>query len=365
MVDLEPPFPACDKKEPYIFASYAHADKAEVYPELARLHGLGYRIWYDEGITPSKSWVREIADAIDDCAFFLVLISPDAIASENVNREITYAIDHKKPYLAVFLRDATLSKELVFLLSMRQHVFKHKLKPADYSGKIDKVLPPATRWPMAAAQKQPGYGAPQPPIWAPPGALPPPVAVPSPGMSKGGGGLLGELKQKLLNNPNAPPEMKMAAMAPQMGSPGPSPMQAPPGAFPPSPGLPMGMPGPMPGPPMGMPPNPMNMPSPFLPVSGPAGSNLGFDFSTDVVYAFVAKMEDFLLSKKNKLEPFRLAQQLGFTDVEIFYNFIVNLNREDLIRFDGGKVVVAAMSPVDTEEFLNKFQRYLETGIIS
>ncbi len=106
----------------------------------------------------------------------------------------------------------------------------------------------------------------------------------------------------------------------------------------------------------------MGMPSP-LPPSGPPGGESAFDFSAEEIYSFVSNMENFLLSKKNKLEPFKLAQQLGFNDPEIFYNFIVNVNREDLIRFDGGKIVVDTdMSPIDTEEFLKKFENYLKTG---
>ncbi len=126
------------------------------------------------------------------------------------------------------------------------------------------------------------------------------------------------------------------------------------------PGPPMGMPGPLPGPPQGLP-SGMGPPSP-LPGSGPPAGESVFDFSSDDVYKFVSNMEEFLLSKKSKLEPFKLAQQLGFSDPEVFYNFIVSLNREDLIRFDGGKIVVESMSPVDTEEFLKKFENYLKTG---
>ena len=74
-------------------------------------------------------------------------------------------------------------------------------------------------------------------------------------------------------------------------------------------------------------------------------------------------MEEFLLSKKSKVKAFELAQQLGFEDPEIFYNFIVAINREDLIKFEGGKITVnTQMGPTDTEEFLSKFESYLKTG---
>ncbi|MEX2684808.1 MAG: hypothetical protein Q6373_024760 [Candidatus Sigynarchaeota archaeon] len=97
----------------------------------------------------------------------------------------------------------------------------------------------------------------------------------------------------------------------------------------------------------------------------PPVSEGAFDYSQEDIYKFVSNMEEFLLSKKGKLEPFKLAQQLGFSDPEVLYNFIVSLNREDLIRFDGGKIVVnTSMSPVDTEDFLKKFENYLKTGRI-
>jgi hypothetical protein len=136
------PFKAYAGTEPYIFASYAHADKDGVYPEIARLNGMGFRIWYDEGIAPSRPWAREIAEAIDKCTFFLVFISPAAVTSEYVNREITYAIDNRKHYLAIFLRETRLSKELAFLLNVRQHVFKYQLADPAFIQALVTTLPP-------------------------------------------------------------------------------------------------------------------------------------------------------------------------------------------------------------------------------
>jgi hypothetical protein len=121
----------------------------------------------------------------------------------------------------------------------------------------------------------------------------------------------------------------------------------------------MGMPGGLPG--MG-PPKPAGFPGAPGPAAPPGGEN-AFDYSADDVYKYVSNMEEFMLSKKNKVEPFKLAQQLGFTDPEIFYNFIVSFNREDLIKFDGGKIVLnTTMSPSDTEDFLKRFENYLKTG---
>ncbi len=60
---MEKPFPAYRGDEPYIFVSYAHTDTASVYPEIARLTGQGFNIWYDEGISPGTVWRDELERA--------------------------------------------------------------------------------------------------------------------------------------------------------------------------------------------------------------------------------------------------------------------------------------------------------------
>ena len=49
---MEKPFSAYQGSDPYIFVSYAHADRDEVFECIGRLHKDGFRIWSDEGITP-------------------------------------------------------------------------------------------------------------------------------------------------------------------------------------------------------------------------------------------------------------------------------------------------------------------------
>jgi hypothetical protein len=96
---MQPPFQAYRGDEPYIFVSYAHADKALVYPEIKALHERGCRIWYDEGMRPAHSWSEEIAHAIGGCAFFIVFMTPDAAKSQYVRKEIEFAVDERKEYL--------------------------------------------------------------------------------------------------------------------------------------------------------------------------------------------------------------------------------------------------------------------------
>jgi len=102
-VILPPPFQAYTGKEPYVFVSYAHMDGTSVFPDIARLHEAGYRLWYDEGIDPGNEWPEVVATALPNSTSFLVFISSNAVESSNVRNEINYAINKNKPFLAVHL----------------------------------------------------------------------------------------------------------------------------------------------------------------------------------------------------------------------------------------------------------------------
>ncbi len=66
----------------YIFVSYCHDDSNQVYPELVWLRAQGFNVWYDQGIAPGSSWREEIATAIDECALFLMFVTPRSVKSE-------------------------------------------------------------------------------------------------------------------------------------------------------------------------------------------------------------------------------------------------------------------------------------------
>ncbi len=139
------PFKAYLGKDPYIFVSYAHKDKEIVYEEIKRMYDLGYRIWYDEGITPAKKWSDEIADAIDDCSTFLVFISPEAIKSENVKDEIDYALDEKKKLLAIHIKETTLKKGLKLRLKRIQSIIRYNMNDDYYFEKLIDCLDPSIK----------------------------------------------------------------------------------------------------------------------------------------------------------------------------------------------------------------------------
>jgi formylglycine-generating enzyme required for sulfatase activity len=133
--------PTYTGKEPYIFISYAHSDGERVYPEIKALHDLGYRIWYDEGITPGNEWSEEIAQAITGSTMFIVFISRNAIQSRNVKREIDYALDENKHFLAVHLEEVFLPPGWKLSIGNIQAILKWSIAEDDYLRKMMNVLP--------------------------------------------------------------------------------------------------------------------------------------------------------------------------------------------------------------------------------
>jgi membrane protease YdiL (CAAX protease family) len=140
-----PPFDAYRGAEPFIFVSYSHRDGQAVFAEIRRLHELGYRIWYDEGIDPGKEWSEDIARALHEAAAFIVFISVDAVLSNNVRNEINFALSRGKPFLAVHLDDVKLPLGLELGMANIQAIYRSKMPEEHYHRKLDRSLLAATR----------------------------------------------------------------------------------------------------------------------------------------------------------------------------------------------------------------------------
>lgn len=84
--------------EAFIFVSYAHRNRDDVMPIICALQGLGYRVWYDEGIDPGTEWDENIATHIMNCKCVIAFLSPEYVESDNCCDELNYARDLKKSF---------------------------------------------------------------------------------------------------------------------------------------------------------------------------------------------------------------------------------------------------------------------------
>jgi TolB-like protein len=130
------PFDAYRGDEPYYFVSYAHKDAAVAYPELIRFRELGFNIWYDEGISPGAEWREELASAIRRSSGFLLLVTPNSVASENCRNEINFALDEGCPFLSIHLEATNLPDGLKLALNARQALLKYSLTRDQYESKL-------------------------------------------------------------------------------------------------------------------------------------------------------------------------------------------------------------------------------------
>lgn len=142
-----PPFEAYKGNDPYVFVSYSHKDSEAVFQELQELRQSGYRVWYDEGIDPGNEWPEEVAAALSGAEMFLVFISTTAVASQNVRNEINFAINNRKPFLAVHLVETDLPAGLQLRMGDIQAIMKHRMPIEGYRRKLQKALPLTLRIP--------------------------------------------------------------------------------------------------------------------------------------------------------------------------------------------------------------------------
>jgi internalin A len=87
-----------------VFISYSHQDKSFAKKLAAKLENQGMKVWWDfDSLKGGQDWQKEIERGIKQCDFFLVALTPNAVASEWVGNEITYASQAQKTIIPLLL----------------------------------------------------------------------------------------------------------------------------------------------------------------------------------------------------------------------------------------------------------------------
>ena len=96
-----------------IFISYSRKDEAFARDLATALAQLGADIWIDvEDIPAGMKWSTAIQQGLDTSDALIVIISPEAMASRNVEDEWQYVLDQNKPVIPVLLREAKVHFQL-------------------------------------------------------------------------------------------------------------------------------------------------------------------------------------------------------------------------------------------------------------
>jgi len=97
----------------HIFICYARRDEDFVLKLAANLKERGVPVWLDQwDIPPSADWDLTIDNAIYDCARFLIVLSPAAVASQEVRGELRTALDEDKPIVSVLYQACRIPRQL-------------------------------------------------------------------------------------------------------------------------------------------------------------------------------------------------------------------------------------------------------------
>jgi MTH538 TIR-like domain (DUF1863). len=80
-----------------VFLSHSHNDLSATLRLATTLRRHGIPIWYSErNIAGAQQWVDEIGAALDRCDWFIILLTPNAVQSKWVKREVTYVLNEDR-----------------------------------------------------------------------------------------------------------------------------------------------------------------------------------------------------------------------------------------------------------------------------
>lgn len=96
-----------------VFISYAREDFAFALRLTADLKAKGANVWLDQlDIGPGRQCDRDVESALNSCTEMLVILSPAAVASNNVMDEVAFALHEKKTVIAVLSADCQLPSRI-------------------------------------------------------------------------------------------------------------------------------------------------------------------------------------------------------------------------------------------------------------
>jgi len=106
-----------DKK--LVFISYSRKDDDFVLPLCKKLKEAGVEIWLDQwDIAPVDNWNKSIDDALSKCKRMLIILSPDAVDSDEVQGELYTFFKEKKPVIPIVYRDCRIPRRLNLIQHM-------------------------------------------------------------------------------------------------------------------------------------------------------------------------------------------------------------------------------------------------------
>ena len=106
-----------------VFTSYSRRDTETVDNIVEEISEAGISVWIDrEAIKAGNTWRVQIVKAIDTCDAFVLMLSPNSAASDNVRREIDLASESGRVIFAMLLEPVKLPAEIRYQLAGLQFI---------------------------------------------------------------------------------------------------------------------------------------------------------------------------------------------------------------------------------------------------
>ena len=97
-----------------VFISYSRKDLNFVQGFAQTLMSNGVDVWWDlSSMQGGDDWTDAIPQAIENCEMVIVVLSPKSIQSDWVQKEYTYALNHKKRVIPVLYQACEIPFALV------------------------------------------------------------------------------------------------------------------------------------------------------------------------------------------------------------------------------------------------------------
>jgi hypothetical protein len=130
-----------EQPTPYVFLSYASADRERALVVADLLEGRGISVWIDrKSIAGGTSWSAEIVEGIKSCAALVVLVTAAAMQSRNVAQEIQLGWEHDRKILPLRLEPTALPGAVEYALAGRQWVDVLGRREADWLDEAVRAL---------------------------------------------------------------------------------------------------------------------------------------------------------------------------------------------------------------------------------
>jgi TolB-like protein/Flp pilus assembly protein TadD len=115
-----------------VFLSYSREDKTRVLDLAGRLRAAGVNLWIDQGgIDGAALWGESIVRALDGAKVLLLMVTPSAVNSHNVAKEVMLTSERKGNILPVHLEPTTIPLGLKYPLAGIQHIEFYHGDPDD------------------------------------------------------------------------------------------------------------------------------------------------------------------------------------------------------------------------------------------